>query len=77
MLDSNIDMSTQQEEVKYKVGKLLLAQQKLATDITDLAANQGELETAVTYQASLKTSCVDSGSDYEQRSVRRKARKKK
>jgi len=72
MTDSKVDKASKQKDIEYKEAKRQDQTQAVTMKSNDLEGTQKELDAALSYYDKLKPSCVDSGSSYEDRVVRRK-----
>jgi hypothetical protein len=72
MTDSKVDKASKQKDIEYKTAKRQDQTQAVTMKSNDLEGTQKELDAALAYYDKLKPSCVDSGSSYEDRVVRRK-----
>eukprot|EP00747_Dinoflagellata_sp_TGD_P151623 gnl/TRDRNA2_/TRDRNA2_177222_c0_seq37.p2 gnl/TRDRNA2_/TRDRNA2_177222_c0~~gnl/TRDRNA2_/TRDRNA2_177222_c0_seq37.p2 ORF type:complete len:122 (+),score=45.90 gnl/TRDRNA2_/TRDRNA2_177222_c0_seq37:2-367(+) len=72
MADSKLDKAQKAKDVEHKSAKKQDNIAALTTNKEDLANTQRELDAAMEYYDKLKPSCVDSGTDYEEKVARRK-----
>jgi hypothetical protein len=72
MTDTKADKASKSAALDHKTAKKQDESQSLSAKTSDLEGTQKELDAALAYFDKLKPSCVDSGTDYDERVERRK-----